>query len=187
MKTTPFFIVCVLLFVLQACTKETSVPQSNLPNGDFEGWSANDELQGWTTNSCPECVPAYNSYVVQKTTEAYHGQYAAKILYNGVYTTVASNGFAVTSHPKELTGYVKSTLNENDTVSVAVQVFKNHSLVDSGKWVNSASIQQYQKFTVPISQNSADADSITITVTGGNKLDVNKNGSVLWIDYLCVH
>ncbi|HWD88935.1 MAG TPA: hypothetical protein VG367_12455 [Mucilaginibacter sp.] len=187
MKTAALFVVYALLIVLQSCVKDTSLPASDLPNGDFEGWSSSDELQGWTTNSCPECVPDYNSYVVQKTTEAYHGQYAAKILYNGVYTTVASNGFAVTSHPKELTGYVKCTLNQNDTVSVVVKVFKNNALVDSGKWVNITSIQQYQKFIIPISQNSVDADSVTITVTGGNKLDTNKNGSVLWIDYLCVH
>ncbi|MBS1529615.1 MAG: hypothetical protein JSU01_04875 [Bacteroidetes bacterium] len=163
------------------------MPASNLPNGDFEGWTTSDKLQGWTTNSCPECTPSYNSYVVQTTTEAYHGPYAATILYNGVYTTVASDVFPVNSHPKELSGYVKCTLNENDTVSVKVQIFNHYSLVDSGKWVNTASIQQYQKFTIPISQNSADADSMLITITGGHKLDANNNGSVLWLDYLLVH
>jgi hypothetical protein len=187
MKTAALFIVCALVIVLQSCIKQTSLPASDLPNGDFEGWTTNDALQGWTTNSCPECTPSYNSYVVQKTTEAYHGQYAVKILYNGVYTTVASNVFPVSTHPKELTGYVKCTMNENDTVSVTVQVFSHNSLVDSGKWVNTVSIQQYKKFTIPISQNSADADSMLITITGGNKLDDNNNGSIFWVDYLCAH
>src|SRR5579872_6746019 len=99
MKKVLLFIVCVLVIALQGCIKENTLTPSNLPNGDFEGWTVNDELQDWKTNSCPECYPAYNSYVVQKTTEAYHGQYAAKFIYNGVYPAVASELFGVPSHP----------------------------------------------------------------------------------------
>jgi hypothetical protein len=186
MKTALFFVFCVLIIGLQSCIKDKSLPQSNLPNGDFEGWSANDDLQTWKTNSCAECTPAYNSYIVQKTSEAYHGQYAVKLLYNGVFPSEASNVFPVSAHPHELIGYAKCTLSENDTVSIKVQVFSHNSLVDSGQWINTTAIQQYKKFVIPITQSSADGDSVLITIRGGNKLGAN-SGSVLWVDYLCVH
>lgn len=187
MKNVAFFIVCALLIAVQGCVKESNTSPSNLPNGDFEGWTVNDELQNWKTNSCPECDPAFNSYVVQKTTEAYHGQYAAKFIYNGVYPAIASDLFAVPSHPMSLSGYTKCTLDENDTVFVKVQVFSHHSVVDSGQWVNTVSIPQYKQFIVPITQSSAHADSVLITIHGGNKMNTGSNGSVLWIDYLSIH
>jgi len=187
MKKVLLFIVCVLVIALQGCIKENTLTPSNLPNGDFEGWTVNDELQDWKTNSCPECYPAYNSYVVQKTTEAYHGQYAAKFIYNGVYPAVASELFGVPSHPLSLSGYTKCTLNANDTVSVKVQVFSHNSIVDSGQWVNTVSISQYKQFIVSITQNSTHADSVLITIRGGNKLNTSSTGSVLWIDYLSIH
>lgn len=187
MKNVLFFIVCVLMIALQGCIKDNTMSPSNLPNGDFEGWSVNDLPDDWKTNSCPECTGAINSYVVQKTTEAYHGQYAAKLIYNGAYPAVASNLFAIPSHPMSLSGYTKCTLNEDDTVSVKVQVFSHNSVVDSGQWVNTVSIPQYRQFVVPITQNSTYADSVLITIRGGNKLNTSSNGSVLWVDYLSIH
>jgi len=187
MKNVVFFIVCALLIALQGCTKDNNTSPSNLPNGDFEGWTANDELKAWKTNSCPECYPAFNSYVVQKTTEAYHGQYAAKLIFNGAYSAVASDLFAVPSHPMSLSGYTKCTLDDHDTVFVKVQVFSHSVVVDSGQWVSTVSIPQYKQFIVPITQNSVHADSVLITIHGGNKMNTGSNGSVLWIDYLSIH
>ena len=186
MKKATLFIICVLVIALHSCTKENNSSPSNLPNGDFEGWTANDELQAWKTNSCPECYTKINTYVVQKTTEAYHGQYAAKLIFNGAYSAVASDLFAVPSHPMSLSGYAKCTLNELDTVIVKVQVFSHSSVVDSGQWVNTMSIPQYKQFIVPITQSSAHADSVLITIHGGNKIGAG-NGSVLWVDYLSIH
>jgi hypothetical protein len=187
MKKATLFIISVLFTALQGCVKESTISPSNLPNGDFEGWTASDELQSWKTNSCPECYTAFNSYVVQKTTEAYHGQYAAKLIFNGVYSAVASDLFAVPSHPMSLSGYSKCTLNTNDTVSIKVQVFSHNTVVDSGLWLNTISIPQYKQFVVPITQSSVHADSVLITIRGGNKIDTGSSGSVLWIDYLSIH
>ena len=187
MKRATLFIICVLLIALQGCIKENSTSPSNLPNGDFEGWTVNDVLQDWKTNSCPECVPPYESYIVQKTSEAYHGQYAAKLIYNGVFPAMASNKFALPAHPQALCGYAKCTLNENDTVFVRVQVFSQNAVVDSGQWISTTSVPQYQKFNIAITQSSALADSVLITIRGGNKLNTSNIGSVLWIDYLSIH
>jgi len=187
MKTTVLFIFCAMIIVVQSCRKETPAPLLKMPNSDFEGWSAGDDLQAWKTNSCPECYPAFNTYVVQKTTEAYHGQYAAKFLFNGVYPATANNTFRVPLHPNDLVGYVKCGLSEHDTVSIKVRVFNGNTVVDSGEWVNTESIAQYKKFRIDITQNSTKADSVTVSVRGGNKASPPGNGSVLWVDYLCIH
>jgi hypothetical protein len=68
-----------------------------------------------------------------------------------------------------------------------VQVFSHSAVVDSGQWVNTVSIPQYTQFIVPITQSSAHADSVLITIHGGNKIGTGGNGSVLWIDYLSIH
>src|SRR5262249_54602407 len=149
---------------------------------DFEGWTTGDELQLWKTNSCPECQPNLNTYIVQKTTEAYHGQYAAKFLFNGVYPATAYSSFRVPSHPFELVGYTKCALTEHDTVSIKVRIFSGNAVVDSGEWVNTTSIAQYQKFTIPITKSAAKADSVMISIRGGNKATVTGTGSVLWVD-----
>src|SRR5581483_12055864 len=108
MRTAAFFLVSALIIAFQGCKKDRPLPISaNIPNADFESWSSTDYLQGWSTNSCPLCVPPYNTYIVQKTTEAYHGQFAVKLIYNGVYPAVASNKFAVVNHPASLTGFTK--------------------------------------------------------------------------------
>ena len=187
MKTVAFLIICTLLIVVQSCKKDSAAPALQLPNSDFEGWTVNDELQQWKTNSCAECKPIFNTYVIQKTTEAYHGQYAAKFLFNGVYPATAYNTFPVSSHPSELLGYTKCGLYENDTVSIKVRVFSGNAVVDSGEWINTASITQYQKFTIPISKSAVKADSVMISIRGGNKANTSGTGSVLWVDYLCMH
>ncbi|HJP63706.1 MAG TPA: hypothetical protein VJ844_09705 [Mucilaginibacter sp.] len=186
MKAAAFSIICALIIFLQSCIKNTSLPKSNLPNGDFEGWTTSDRLEQWKTNSCPECFSAINQYVVQKTTEAYHGLYAAKLLYNGVYRAEAYNTFAVTTHPQALNGYVKCTLSTGDTVFIKVQVFSQNRVVDSGLWTGTVSIPDYQHITVPVTQSSASADSVMVAIRGGNKTDGPGNGSVFWVDYFCI-
>jgi hypothetical protein len=184
MKTVNFFIILAAIFALQSCKLENSTPASNVPNGDFEGWTSLDNLDDWTTNSCPTCVPPYETYIVQKTTEAYHGQYAAKFIYNGVYPAYANSTFAVTAHPSNLTGYVKCYLYNSDTVSVKVWVFKANAVVDSGQWLNTESISSYKQIVIPVTQSSTQADSVKISIKGGHKMDAGNNGSVLWVDYL---
>src|ERR1700692_3430171 len=106
MNKACLFFILITIIVLQSCTKVGPLPQFAIPNGDFESWTADDYLPGWKSNSCPVCVPPYETYDVQKTTQAYHGQYAAKFLYNGVYPAYANNKFAVAGHPSLLAGYV---------------------------------------------------------------------------------
>jgi hypothetical protein len=184
MRTGALFIVSALIFAFSGCKKERPLPISaNIPNADFEGWSSTDYLQNWSTNSCPLCLPPYNTYTVQKTTEAYHGQYAVKLIYNGVYSAMASSKFAVSNHPSSLMGYAKCQILEKDTVSVKVMVYNQNAIVDSGTWINTEPITSYRQFIVPISQNSTHADSVKIIIKGGS----HAIGTALWADYLSLH
>src|SRR6185312_4531167 len=185
MKRVEFFIAIVLTLALSACVKSALAPPSQykIPNCDFESWTADDELKEWKTNSCPACVPAFNTYIVQKTSEAYHGQYAAKFLYNGVYSAAASAKFAVTGHPVELTGYVKCQLYANDTAFIKVRVFKANIVVDSGIWKSTELINKYTVFSLPITQSTATADSVSISIRGGQRT-TDGGSSTLWVDYL---
>ncbi len=187
MKKTLFFISLVIIIALHGCKKLEPTPQFAIPNGDFESWTSGDYLVDWTGDSCPACVPPYETYIIQKTTEAYHGQYAAKFLYNGLYPAYANNKFVVSGHPAALSGYAKCQLYGDDTVSVKVLVYYANAVVDSGKWLNTASTTNYQAFTINLTQSSAHADSVLVSIKGGNKMDANHNGSVLWIDYLSLH
>jgi len=183
-------VILIAALALSACVKSALAPaKSNitLPNGDFEGWTTNDELDQWKTNSCPACVPAYNTYIVQKTTEAYHGQYAAKLLYNGVFSATASTKFAVPAHPFELVGYVKCQLYDNDTAFIRVNVFKAGALVDSGTWMSTVLIKKYAKITLPITQSTAGADSVSISIRGGHVTTPDGNSSTFWVDSFCLH
>ena len=184
MRTAALFIVSALIIAMQGCKKERPLPTApNIPNADFEGWSSTDYLQNWSTNSCALCVPAVNTYIVQKTTDAYHGQYAAELIYNGVYPAMASSIFAVSSHPSSLIGYAKCQIIGTDTVSVKVVVYSQNNIVDGGVWVNTEPITNYSQFVVPISQNSDRADSVKIVIKSGS----HEIGTVLWIDYLSFH
>ena len=184
MKKTLLFIVVGMIIVLQGCKKLEPGPQFAVPNGDFESWTSGDYLQNWTSNSCPACVPPFETYIVQKTTEAYHGQYAASLIYNGVYPAYINNKFAVDGHPSALLGYEKCQLYGDDTVSVRVLVYYGNAVVDSGKWLNTTSTADYKPFSISLTQSSAHADSVLVLIKGGNKMDSSHNGSVLWVDYL---
>ncbi len=187
MKKTFLLIILIAIVALQSCKKGAPGPQFTIPNSDFENWTSDDYLQDWTSNSCPACVPPFETYIVQKTTEAYHGRYAANLVYNGVYAAYISNKFAVTGHPSALSGYAKCQLYGDDTVSVKVRVYNANVVVDSGQWLSTASLSSYKPFTVNLTHSSAHADSVLILIKGGNKMDSNHNGSALWVDYLSLH
>jgi len=181
-------LVCVAVVIaLHGCKKEENLPVPNITNGDFESWTSVDELQGWKSNSCPTCSPDFQTYVIQKTTEAYHGRYAAKIVYNGVFCATASTKLAIATHPDNLTGFVKCQLNPGDSVSIKVRVYSNNTVVDSGRWVNRESISAYKQIVIPVSHSSTHADSVKVSVRGGTIRGDNGNGSVMWVDYFSFH
>jgi hypothetical protein len=186
MKTIKTFLILGASLALASCTQTVPLPSpsvqsTQVPNGDFELWTYQlPDL--WQTNSCPACVPPYETYIVQQDTNAYQGQFAAKFIYNNVYRATAVNGFSVPDHPAMLNAYVKSNMAAGDTVSIDVQVFLNNVQVDNGQWLGTASIINYMQIQVPISQNSGQADSVAISITGGGVNAYPSGNTELWVD-----
>ncbi len=185
MKNLKLIILFLLLAILSSCKKNPNNPKNPnsqiiaIPNSDFEQWNSGPVLINWQTNSCPLCMSPINEYVVEKDSLAYHGKYAAKFIYNGLYKSRAQNKFAISIHPTLLTGYINSTITPGDTAKISIDIFYNKQVVDSGKLYETSSTANYKKFEIPITSNSLKADSAEITITGGGKLNTE-----LTIDYL---
>jgi hypothetical protein len=187
MKVFKCLIVFSAMVAFAGCKKDKIVMQTNatvIPNGDFENWDNMSLLENWKTNSCPACVPPFETYIVQRDTNAYHGKFAAKFIYNNVYAAWAENKFKLDGHPASLTAYTKCNLYGNDTVSVKIRLFRNSAVIDSGQWFGTSSINTYTKIVIPISQNSLQADSAQISIKGGHKIGYPSKNTEFWVDYL---
>jgi hypothetical protein len=183
MKTTGILFFLVALAVAAGCKKDKTVRSAyTIPNGDFEQWSTVNYLQDWNTNSCPLCVPPINTYTVQRVTDAYDGQFAAKFIYNGVYAATAENKFQVHGHPVSVSAFVKITIYGADTTMIKIKLFKNLAVIDSGQWLGLSSIGSYTKITIPITQNALQADSALISIRGGNKSNFAGKSTGFWVD-----
>ncbi len=170
MKTAFFFISLLISWAIFSCKKDTTGQQViTIPNGDFELWDNTPSLLYWQTNSCPACVPPFETYIVQKVTDSYNGLFAAKLIYNNVYNSFAYNKFSIPSHPALLTGYVKSNIANSDTVRIHIDIFSGNNIVDTGNWYETASTTNYRIIEIPISQNTSSVDSALITIVGGKK------------------
>ena len=170
MKVRAFTIIVLLVLAFLSCKKEAANEQIiPIPNGDFEQWDNMSNLAIWQTNSCPACVPPYETYIVKKVTDAANGQFAAKFVYNNVYSSYAINKFAISLHPTSLTGYIKSNIASGDTAIIHVDLFSGNTIVDHGSFYETSSNGSYRKINIPISQASTNVDSASIQIFGGKK------------------
>ncbi len=170
----------LLLIAFIGCKKDSSTQQNiSIPNGDFELWDNSSLLNAWQTNSCPVCVPPYETYIVKKVTDAHSGRFAAEFIYNNVYASSAINKFAISLHPSLLTGYIKSKIASGDSATIHVDLLSRGNVIDSGNLSGTSSIANYKKIEIPISQNSSIADSAIIKIVGGTKA-----GTELYVDDL---
>jgi hypothetical protein len=158
-----------------------------VPNGDFEMWNAGPILTDWVTNSNPFSTSPINTYIVQQDSTPYHGKYAAKLVYNGVYPAEAENKFAVLTHPTYVEFFTKINLYGPDTVSVRVDVFKNDVIVDSGYWNCASSLSNYTQVQIPITNHSMQADSVLISIRGGKNFGLQGQKTEFWVDYMDMH
>ncbi len=185
MKTITAILIFFLIAIIgiASCKKDkTAGGTYPIPNGDFEDWSSYNSLLEWKTNSCPLCVPAINTYTVQQVTDAWHGQFAAKFIYNGAYAATAENKFAVQGHPVSLTAFVKTDMVGADTVTIKIELFHNSTVVDGGQWFGTSSATNYAKITIPITQNSMQTDSARISIKGGHKTNFVDKSTSFWVD-----
>lgn len=178
---TKLYIYFILFF-----TFITECFYGQIPNNNFENWSNVNLLIDWHTNSCPMCVPQIETYIVQKDSiNVYNGNYAAKFVYNNSYPSFATIKFPLSSHPSSLSAYIKNQLFGIDTASLEIKLYKNSMVVDSGVWIDTVSILNYTKLTIPISQNSIQVDSAIITIAFGNIKHIQiMNLPNFWMDNL---
>jgi hypothetical protein len=184
MQTRWIKIISISLMIMSGCTKDRTGQTSSIPNGDFENWTTAPRLMDWKTNSCPECTPAFETYIVQKDSTSFHGRYAARFVYNNEYPAWAENKFSLSVHPLFLGGYFKCNLNGTDTISVKIWLYKNEAIVDSGEWLGTTSIPDYSHIGIPISQHVSQIDTAIIRITGGHKPGNLPANTVFWADYL---
>jgi hypothetical protein len=159
-----------ILLVSQISCKKTNATTEQLipiPNGNFELWSSEPVLNIWKTNSCPLCVPAYNTYIVEKDNEFQNGQFAAKFIFNNVYKSRAENKFQISEHPSLLRGFIKSTITLGDTAQIHIDLFSGNTIVDSGNLFETTTNNVYRQIEIPISQNATNIDSASIKISGG--------------------
>ena len=180
MKINLMCIVLSISIITISCRKEVSqdviIP---VPNGDFETWDARPVLDKWVSNSCPECLPAFETYIVRKTSDAQSGVSAAGFIYNNVYPSYAFNKFGIGQHPSVLTGYIRSNISAGDTATIRIDIYHGNNIVDSGHYFETSSHATYNKFEIPITHSTTHADSALIKITGGKK-----EGTEMTIDNL---
>jgi len=168
MKTIKYLLPTLMLLTLFSCKKD-SQQTIQIPNGDFELWDNSPTLYNWQTNSCPSCVPPFETYIVQKVTDVAHAKYAAKFIFNGVYSSWANNKFPISLHPTAMTGYIKSNITGGDTAIIHIDIFEGNNIVDTGNFYETSSTLLYKKIEIPISQNTFNVDSALIKIAGGKK------------------
>jgi len=136
----------------------------NVPNSDFEVWESNirNYLDDWyygdkyTINpSHPEIEP------VSRTTDAQHGTYAA-LLQTYIFPDDTINGgismgpqwnipgFKVNGRHQALTAYYKFFPENNDSMTVDVNMFKNHINIGDGAFQSSEQVTGYSPLIVNI-------------------------------------
>jgi hypothetical protein len=169
MRIIKFLILIILLASLISCKKTgTSAEQLiTIPNGNFELWNSQPILSIWKTNSCPLCLPPFNTYVIEKDNEFQNGQFAAKFISNNVYKSSAENKFQISEHPSFLRGFIKSNITNGDTAQIHIDLFSGNTIVDSGNLFETTTNNVYRQIEIPISQNVTNIDSASIKISGG--------------------
>ncbi len=173
MKIIKISILIILFANLISCKKTDTTTEQliMIPNGNFELWTSEPVLNIWKTNSCPLCVPAYNTYTVEKDNEFQNGQFAAKFIFNNLFRSTAENKFYISEHPSLLRGFIKSNITNGDTAQIHIDLFSGNTIIDSGNLFETSTNNIYRQIEIPISQNGTNIDSASINISGGKKLN----------------
>ncbi len=170
MKAYKILIGAIIIILYSGCNQDTIqeilIP---VPNGDFELWDPLPVLNIWQTNSCPPCVPAYETYIVKQVSGAPSGLFAANFIYNNVYPSFATNKFSISQHPDFLRGYIKSNISSGDTASIDVDLYSGNNIVGSGNFFETTSNSNYRKIEIPITPSTTAVDFASIRIEGGKK------------------
>lgn len=193
MKTT------TLLFGL--CASLLSTAQTITPDFTFDKWETGtvmgekfNTVHGWGCSNINNVV-FKDEEMVEKTTDAYEGEYAMKLINKpnanqmsaGAMTMSPLPGnefndrFPLTKKVTLLAGYFKYEPVEGDTFSISIMLYKGGSPIAYGNYSNGDTRKDYTSFKAPIRyfiSQVPDSASISIWVSR----DGFKEGSILTID-----
>lgn len=161
-----------LLLIITLMSATIWSQAQTIPNSGFESW---ENLFGWILD--PENWETNNSQLmtpVQQDTNSFSGNYALTINHDyASITGYAKSKFPLNEHPSAIKVYVKCEMSTIDTVSVLVDVYSNLQIIDDGMWTSTMNISEWTLITIPITQRSAEGDSIEIRIIGGDSLQTS--------------
>jgi len=166
---------------------------AQIPNSGFENWRTYTSTcngapesyaspMGWIGGRATACGGGYS---IQKVTDNYPigtGQYSILVESNnangilGVAFTANTPGpakpaFPIIGHPTSLTGYYEFAPLNGDTMQIAIELFKNGSIVSRGAFRSMASISNWTSFNIPLpTYTSVDSGYIALSsyIAGGS-------------------
>lgn len=157
------------------------VKGQTIPNAGFEDWRPSMvgyKPFGWNTNI------TQNTHPVIMDSNAYKGDVAVAFIrkYGGPFGAgVAESKFPFSIHPEKLLFYAKSEIDGTDTNKMVARVFFEGKKVDSGIWINTNSIPEWELQSLNITQLSTNCDSLEIIINGGSNW--NTSFSIDELDY----
>lgn len=186
--------VSILIMLTTIFAKASEI---QVPNGNFESWNQNSELNIWKTSN------AFGSGIgatpVEKTTDSYSGKFALKLV---TYSTIAglnlpgivnygninigyvSGGIPFDSKPDKLTGFFKHP-SQGDSPLIAVVLTKYHDgqtdTVGTGTTVIDEQFNNYQQIETNIQyRNDLIPDTLNLILLSDQYIP----GSTLYVDSL---
>lgn len=172
----------------------------NIPNNDFEIWDTITftTLDNWYYHGMngPNLIALPVNGPVIQTTDAQNGNYAAILhscfsppdtMHGFIVTGLQSHvpNFGVNSRHKYLTGFYKFFPENNDTMSIYVNMFKDHDIIGSGNLFIPWEVTNYSPFYVEINywvNDTVIPDSSSINIKACNNRPLGF--STLYIDNL---
>jgi hypothetical protein len=182
------FIVSIFISMLVFLTQTFA----QIPNGDFENWTAGNPT-GWITNN----ISGFATPITQ-TSDAHSGSSAVRgevlnVLsspYPGFLWNIGNNGkgFPVNQRYAQLNGYYKLSPQGNDKFLVWVYLWsKDQVIAGNYGWFGAAS--SYTQFSVPLNYYTADTpDSASIWISVSEDTTQSSDsvniGTVFFVDDL---
>lgn len=158
----------------------TITAHAQIPNSGFENWTTVGSYENPTEwNNCNSSATG-TLFPVTKSSDHYPlsvGSYSIRMENKTPLTGCSSYGFAqtsnnnypckpafgITGHPNNFCGYYKSFPQNNDTIQIALMLFKNGEWVAGAELITTTTISNWTSFNIPISTYTL-ADSATIVL-----------------------
>ena len=161
-----------LLFAIIAISLTMQATAQTIPNAGFENWSWGpgfwyENPDGWKTNNNSLITP------VVKDSDEYKGSLSKQVKNSGY----AKSKFQFSTHPDEITAYIKPIIYGTDSAIINVRVFYAGSAVDSGSLTINKTNAAWALVNITVSQTNTNCDSLEIEIIGGKQA-----GTALKID-----